>query len=809
MMRLRDRLTAGRPTRAVLALALAAFSTPPLGAADPAPFDLPGPDLRIKVTRGSKTLPIGEVPGLATGDTLTIAADLPDDQRARYLLLSAFLQGATNPPPKRWIKTAETWKRKDKDKLLTLTVPDGARQLALFLVPETGGASGTIADNVRGRPGEFVRATQDLNQASLDRSRLNAFMGAIRTQDSTHPEFLKTVAPTLARSLSMKLNQDCLARVIDLQAACLLENRDSLVLVDVHSSSIAETLAGTPTDLALQLSSTREAGLGYYSPYIGVIRDVVRIFGAFNNPQFDYLPTLSLRHGDGVSLLLNAAPSFAKPKSVLVVAMPSIEADSPPRLRNATDQPICIARPGAVLPVDGAPLIYSTAYARNMAVRLTSATGQTVDLPVEARADRGGYVLKGDIPEAARFRGSVKARLHGDWGFEPFQGPEFVLQMPSEEGWATGEGAPTLVAGRTNQLTLAAPAPACVESIALKGSGTAPVTWKPRGDTGLDLALPLDAIRPGDVSVEIRQYGAKPVTVALRAYEQASRFDRLALHAGDRWGELWGQRLDQVATVELGGMRLKPDGLSREGDVDRLRVAAEGAGTDIAPGPGNARVVLKDGRATSLAVTVAPARPRVTLLNKTVSEKQAAGGGVPLTVLGQDMLSDRAQLAFSVRAAPGTRLLPSDAIEIAMVNLDASVRLSNGPNLRLEGPDVMVARFDPATLGPSAFGPLQFRIVRGGETSDWQPLATLARLPRIDGVDCAGGGTPGCTLRGDGLYLIAAVSPTRALDQAVPVPQGYTGATLAAPAAVDGSLYLRLRDAPDDVVTLPVPRPAA
>ncbi|MER8349341.1 hypothetical protein ABS234_20005, partial [Acinetobacter baumannii] len=71
--------------------------------ADPAPFDLPGPSLRIAVTRGDKTLPISEVPNLAVGDRLTIDADLPKDQRAHYLLFSAFLSGATNPPPKNWV----------------------------------------------------------------------------------------------------------------------------------------------------------------------------------------------------------------------------------------------------------------------------------------------------------------------------------------------------------------------------------------------------------------------------------------------------------------------------------------------------------------------------------------------------------------------------------------------------------------------------------------------------------------------------------------------------------------------------------
>ncbi|MFN3799546.1 MAG: hypothetical protein ACK4S5_18825, partial [Sphingobium yanoikuyae] len=212
----------------------AALLTPGL-AAEPAPFELTGPDLKVSVTRGTTSLPISQVPSLRAGDKLLIEPNLPKEQGANFVLMSAFLRGATNPPPKDWIDSAETWKKKDKDRRLALTVPDGARQMVLFLVPETGGGEGTVSDAVRGKPGEFVRATQELNQASLDRSRLDAFMTAIRTQENSHPEFLRSVAPALARSLSMKLNEDCLSKVIELQAACLLENKDQLVLADVHS----------------------------------------------------------------------------------------------------------------------------------------------------------------------------------------------------------------------------------------------------------------------------------------------------------------------------------------------------------------------------------------------------------------------------------------------------------------------------------------------------------------------------------------------------------------------------------------------
>src|SRR3546814_4945374 len=56
-------------------------------------------------------------------------------------------------------------------------------------------------------------------------------------------------------------------------------------LADTHTSALAETLAGAPTDLAYRISSTRQAGYGYYSPYIGVVRDIARLFGAFQSTQ--------------------------------------------------------------------------------------------------------------------------------------------------------------------------------------------------------------------------------------------------------------------------------------------------------------------------------------------------------------------------------------------------------------------------------------------------------------------------------------------------------------------------------------------
>src|SRR3546814_4487843 len=95
-----------------------------------------------------------------------------------------------------------------------------------------------------------------------------------------------------------------------------------------------------------------------------------------------------------------------------------------------------------------------------MAIRVTSAAVKTFDLPVEARADRGGYVLKNDRPIPAGLVGPVRATLHGFWGFKPFQGPEFALQFAGGEPWRPAKDEP-LTPGRDNPLTLRGVAPAC------------------------------------------------------------------------------------------------------------------------------------------------------------------------------------------------------------------------------------------------------------------------------------------------------------------------------------------------------------
>ena len=130
--------------KCVFLLVAIAFTS--LATALPAPFDLAGPTLQVKVTRAGVTLPASQVPNLAPGDQVWIKADLPESQSVEYLMVAAFLSGSTNPPPEKWFFACKIWSAKCGKEGLSITVPQGAQQVLLFLAPHTGGDLRTLID---------------------------------------------------------------------------------------------------------------------------------------------------------------------------------------------------------------------------------------------------------------------------------------------------------------------------------------------------------------------------------------------------------------------------------------------------------------------------------------------------------------------------------------------------------------------------------------------------------------------------------------------------------------------------------------
>ena len=795
-----------------LALALISLTFTVLGDAQNLHFDLTGPSVDVRVQRAGKTLPIAEVATLAAGDRIWVHPDLPDNQSARYLMIIAFLRGSTNPPPDRWFVRAETWDKQVHEEGFSVIVPEGAEQAVVFLAPQNAGDFGTVKAAVQGRPGAFVRAIQDLQQASLDRMRLQRYLAEIKSTSDTNPADLQQRSTMLARSLQMKLDTSCFEKLPEQQAACLTQNSDQLVLDDTHSQSMLSQLAsGDTATLMNQISYSRLAGGGAYSAYVGAIVDFARIMGSLHSPQYQYIPALALPHQDSLSLRLNNPPSFRKPKSVLVVALPTIQKSVPPRARGAEPGVrFCAEKPSLVFPSEGAPLLFATSMAHDLSLHVADQAGHSAELPVVADPIRGGFVIQGSTKVLASFANDAVGTVHGFWGFDAFRGPQYKLEIPHPQNWKVVPSDSTaLIVGRKDSLHVSGRNLACVSTIELRtADGKArTLDWKVAPPDMLDIQLPLQNVDPGTVRVEIHQFGLpEPDEFALRAYAEAPAFDSFTLSAGDAVGTLNGKRLDEVTKLEVAGVRFIPGTMERRNDHDELRLKTTQNTDGLPQTKISARVTLDDGRDFDVAATVLPPRPSVTLISKGVQTEDPDAS--PVRLGSDDDLPTTGRIVFFLKSIRPEKFARDEQIEVAAQDnsFHTVLSLSDG-TLVLQDTQTALGILDPQKqFGGSAFGPLRFRaITHDGRVGDWQHLGTLVRIPALKDVRCPLSDPKECFVSGANLFLLTAVATTPDFDPSTDVPDGFTGQTLTIARVHRGVVYLKLRDDPTVVQTATLP----
>jgi len=781
--------------------------------ADAHAFDLMGPRIALTVTRGGKTLPISNVTELLPGDQLWIHPDFPGDESVHYLLVVAFLQGPTNPPPEAWFTRTETWTKRAKEQGTYVTVPDGAQQALLFLAPETGGDFSTLRGAVRGKPGVFVRATQDLEQASLDRTRLDKYLSEITATSNTDPSALKKNSTLLAQTLRLKINEDCFSRPVEQQSVCLTQGSDQMVLDDSHDQSLVATLTSGPsTDLVNALNATPMASRIAFSPYVGAVVDAVRLMGTLHTATYQYIPALTLPDQDQLILKLNAAPSFKNPKSVLVVGLPSIGQSPVPVLHPVDPKQIfCVQQRPLVLPVEGAPLMFSTGMGYDFTARVEGKGVSPVELPATPDAVLGGFVVDTRGLHTTATDPKLTATIHGMWGFTPFEGPSFQLRNASEQHWSmAGTEASGLLAGHPSTVHIEGECAPCVEKVALLDSSRKDLkpTWKAAPPNRVEVELPLKDAAPGVLNLAVTQYGqAKPDVVSLHVYSDAVHLEHFNMFAGDTHGVLTGTHLEEVAGLELNGVHFAPAESSRNDKGSSLELATQGSSnalkTDAAL---SAHVTLKDGRMLDVPATIDPPRPKVDLVSKNL---QAASGTATLVRFAKpEALPQDARLSFFLKAAVPSQFSRTEKIEVGTIDgaFSTTLSLSDGSLVQQDTGSVL-GLLDPLkAFGPAAFGPLRFRPVEAnGAKGDWQPLATLVRVPALKEVHCPDTTEKQCTLSGTNLFLLDSVASDSQFKNAVTVPAGYVSDTLFVPRPYGTRLYIKLRDDPATVGTVSLP----
>ncbi len=834
------------------------FSATRANCAD-ARFDLVGPRIDVQVTRAGVTLPIASVPNLQPGDRLWLHPSLPGSQSVHYLLVCVFLRGNTNPPPPDWFIRIETWNKKVQEEGALVTVPAEAEQAVLLMAPETGGDFSTLRSAVIGRPGVFVRASQDLILAGFEQARIEKYLASIRRVPATEADKLEKHSDLLARTLALKPNEGCFKQPIDTQFTCLTQTGTQTLLDDGHGQSMIATLSsGANSDFINAASYTSVAGGGAYSAYVGAIVDLVRIMGNLHTAKYQYIPAIGFLQGQSLNLRLNTPPSFQNPKSVLVIGLPAVQKASPPPLRPADATHVaCLLQPQVVLPIEGAPLVFSTSFAHDLVLHLHTPPGAPAeaDIPLVPDAFQGGLVLEHGVegreilhdplpsagadakvevaakPAAAKPQPRpvmLEGTIEGRWGFDPFVGPTVPLQQLPGTGWHSVTAADAtanagLIAGQSGDVLLASTGNACVHIItvhAAEGAAELPLTFKPSEKAGakndLEVTLPPQhEVKPGDLQLNIQQFGEpKPDEVTTRTFAEPAHIVAVEIHAGDRSLVLSGTSLAQVESLTLGDLVFTPQ-------ADEPAAAAEAAGTlrlslakDAAAPPThveeklNAQVTLRDGRSLKVPVIVASARPVIKLLSKTSAP--AVDQAIALTNPDDLPLSQR--LTFTLKSVAAFPRNGQIEIETVDGTLRTVLTLAPSGGLVLQDPHTVVATLDPLrSFGPSAFGPVHLRAVypeasaAAAPTSDWLPLATLVRLPTLTQTDCPGDATQPCTLTGSSLYLIQSISTDPGFANPVAVPDGYVGGTLSLPGPLPATVYLRLRDDPATIDPAVIP----
>jgi hypothetical protein len=796
----------------LLSCCLASF----LPHADGQPFDLSGPKVDVHVKRGDVTLPVSEVPNLMPGDRLWVHSDLPESQATHFVLVVAFLRGSTNPPPPEWFTRVETWTREAREEGVFVKVPPEAQQALLFLAPETGGDFNTLRSAVRGRPGSFVRAAQDLQAASWDRMRLEAYLADVKVSAQFDPATLKTRTELAARSLGIKINEGCFLKPADQQTSCLSQNSEGMVLDDANAQSLVNQLAsGSTLDLMNQLSYSTMAGGGAYSPYIGAIVDTAKILASLHTAHFQYIPALALPTTDSLNLRLNMPPSFRNPKSVVVVALPSIGPSAPEPFRPVNpNENFCALKPGLVLPVEGAPLVFATQLAHDLVLHVEiggDAKGRGLDIPLIPDAARGGLVPAERIQPLPA--GERKGVVRGKWGFDDWEGPQYELVSAQPGKWtlATADQS-ALVVGRDDILHLDGQSTVCVDKVEAQIGADRPIflAWKSPKPDALEVTVPLKEVEPGPASIDVYQIGlAKPDRITMVAYASAASLDGLTLRSGDSTALLRGTRLDEVANAQINGVTFTPSDLNRVENLDQLLMNAGGSTSSMEAGRAYAAwVQLKDGRMIKTRVTVDPPRPQLTLLSKGV-QQDAAAPLQPVQFGSPDDLPADGRLVFFLQSKVPPVFPRSEKVEVAGedTSFDTVLSLNDG-SLMLEDAHTAVASLEPLSrFGSSAFGPVRVRAVSAdGAAGDWVALGTLVRIPGFKDLRCPRSAAKSCMLIGSDLFLATSFAATPSFDDPTNVPPQFTGTQLIVPHPVNGVLYLKLRDDPGTVqmLTLPV-----
>jgi hypothetical protein len=301
----------------------------------------------------------------------------------------------------------------------------------------------------------------------------------------------------------------------------------------------------------------------------------------------------------------------------------------------------------------------------------------------------------------------------------------------------------------------------------------------------------------------LKQYGvAQASEMPLQVYEEACRLDQFEVHAGDAQGVLKGTCLDSVAALEAAGVRWtgdaapSKDGLAMSTQTpDKLTLHEKQTLT--------ASAQLKDGRVLDVRISVLAPRPKLVLMSKVIEPLAS-----PIHLDSPEDLPVDARLHFRLKSEQPSSFGTAEKVEVASADgfYHTELSLENGGLMRQNPHTVMATLEIAGSVGASSFGALRFRpLAADGVAGDWQPLATLVRLPVLTELHCPAEKDAACTLSGNNLFLIESVASDADFQHATQVSESAMDEKVEVPRPQGKLLYVKLRDDPSVVHVLAMP----
>jgi hypothetical protein len=552
-----------------------------------------------------------------------------------------------------------------------------------------------------------------------------------------------------------------------------------------------------------------------FFPYVGATIDVIHLLGGARTADYQYLPAVAERHGDRIQLKLNHDPTFKRPKSVLVYVLPQVDATTPPGIVIDTEKdPACISSAASALPAEAPPSLYSAQYGHGWTLTLRDADGRTQhNISIKADPSVGGFLVSAGSVDQNLFRNdtSVKGSITGHWGFKSVTLPPFTLEHSRSGAWQLDvKQQESLIAGSHVVLNLSSPVASCIGQVQLndgKGHHLAAVVSHTSATT-VTAALDLGPAAVGDGALEVQQVGLnQPDQQKLRIYQPLPGVDQTTYFAGDHVIEFGGQRLGEIASAEFGGTHFDPADLLTSAEKNDTAQFVQPDSAPVATVAANSTATavlhLRDGRTMTVSFAVQASRPKVKILS--VNPRNPAS---TIQLQNQDAVPQDTQLNLTLQTVVPAAFQPDEKIQIRSDLQTAPVELALSHGLMLQDPQTAIVSFVPAQLlGASTFGRLEFRVIDSrGVAGAWHALPKVVRLPQLTEIRCPPSLDSKCTLTGDQLYLLAAVSAEPSMKHAVRIPGGFTGASVEIPRPSGSTIFIKLRDDPGtaDAVLLPV-----